>query len=136
MTPMAADGERSEGDPQTYAVIGAAMEVHRQLGQGFLESVYQEALAIELGERAIPFGREVDLPVTYKGRVLACGYRADFICYDSVVVELKAIRELTDRERAQLIHYLKATGFSRGLPLNSGASRLETKRFIRSLSSA
>jgi GxxExxY protein len=136
MTQMAADEEISPRDPQTYAIIGAAMEVHTQLGHGFLEGVYQEALAIELRERSVPFGREVDLPIRYKGQVLACGYRADFICFDEVVVELKSIRELTEREQAQVIHYLKATGFSRGLLLNFGAKRLETKRFVRSLPSA
>ena len=74
-------------DPQTHAVIGAAMEVHRQLGHGFLEAVYQEALAIEFAARSIPFQREVDIPVTYKGTRLACGYRADFVCYETLVVE-------------------------------------------------
>ncbi len=136
MTQMAAGEEKSSRDPQTYAVIGAAMEVHRQLGHGFLEGVYQEALAVELKERSIPFGREVDLPIHYKGQVLACGYRADFICFDEVVVELKSIRELTEREQAQVIHYLKATGFSRGLLMNFGSPRLENKRFVRSLPSA
>jgi GxxExxY protein len=136
MTRMAADEEKSSRDPQTYAVIGAAMEVHRQLGHGFLEAVYQEALAVEFREQSIPFGREVELPISYKGHVLACGYRADFVCFDEVVVELKSIQKLTDREQAQVIHYLKATGFSRGLLLNFGTSRLETKRFVRSLPSA
>jgi GxxExxY protein len=112
------------------------MEVHRQLGQGFLEGVYQEALAIEMRERSIPFGREVELPIRYKGQVLACGYRADFICFEEVVVELKSIRELTDKGKAQVIHYLKATGFSRGLLLNFGSTKLESKRFVRSLPSA
>jgi GxxExxY protein len=136
MTQMAADEEKSPGDPQTYAVIGAAMEVHRQLGHGFLEGVYQEALAIEMRDRSIPFRREVDLAIRYKGQVLACGYRADFICFDEVIVELKSIREISEREQAQVIHYLKATGFSRGLLLNFGSTRLETKRFVRSLPSA
>jgi GxxExxY protein len=136
MTPMDADEERYPKDPQTYAVIGAAMEVHRQLGHGFLEAVYQEALAVEMRERAIPFGREVELPIHYKGLVLACTYRADFICFGELLVELKSIHELTQREQAQVIHYLKATGFSRGLLLNFGAKRLETKRFVRSLQSA
>jgi GxxExxY protein len=119
-------------DPETYALIGAAMEVHRQLGHGFLEAVYQEALALELKDRQIPFRREVDLPVHYKGRSLACGYRADFVCHDSIIVELKALGELTPRELSQVLNYLKATRLSRALLLNFGASRLEHKRLILS----
>jgi GxxExxY protein len=119
-------------DPETYAIIGAAMEVHRQLGRGFLEAVYQEAVAIELGERQIPYQREVDVPVRYKGRTLACSYRADFICFGAVIVELKAITELTAREHSQVMNYLRATGYSRALLLNFGTSRLEYRRLILS----
>ncbi len=118
------------GDDQTHAIIGAALEAHRRLGQGFLEAVYQEALAIELEERGVPFRREVAIPIVYRDRTLTCGYRADFVCYDDVIVELKAIRQVTDIERAQVINYLKATGLSRALLLNFGATSLEHKRFL------
>ena len=119
-------------DPQTHAIIGAAMEVHRQLGHGFLEAVYQQALALEFSERGIPFRREVDLTVYYKGRALACEYRADFLCFDQVVVELKALGGLVSAHNAQVINELKATGYSVGLLLNFGAPSLEYLRFVRS----
>jgi GxxExxY protein len=117
-------------DPQTYAIIGAAMEAHRQLGPGFLEAVYHEALEIELAERAILFASEVELPVYYKQQRLSCSYRADFVCYESVIVELKALQALTGVEDAQLLNYLKATRLERGLLLNFGRPSLEFKRLI------
>jgi GxxExxY protein len=130
MTQMDTDEEKSPGqDRQTYAIIGAAFEVHRQLGCGFLEGVYQEALAIELTDQGVPFRREQDLPIRYKGQSLACIYRADFVCFDEIIVELKAIGGLTTKEHAQVINYLKATGLLRGLLLNFGTARMETKRF-------
>ena len=122
----------NQKDPQTYAIIGAAMEVHRELGPGFLEAVYQEALAIELDEQFVPFQREVSLPITYKFTTLSCTYRADFICYGKILVELKAIQKLTDIEYAQVLNYMKATGHSRALLFNFGSPRLEYKRFIYS----
>jgi GxxExxY protein len=119
-----------KGDDETHVIIGAALEVHRRLGQGFLEAVYQEALQIELAERHVPFQREVEIPILYRDRQLACTYRADFVCFDDVIVELKAVRQITDIERAQVINYLKATGLSRALLLNFGATSLEHKRFL------
>lgn len=125
--------KKTNKDPQTYEVIGAAMEVHRELGQGFLEVVYQEALAIEMTKRNIPFEREVAVPVAYKGQRLQCSYRADFVCFGEVVVELKAINQLTGADDAQLINELKATALNRGLLLNFGAPSLEYKRLVFNL---
>lgn len=117
-------------DEQTFAVSGAAMEVHRQLGCGFLEAVYQAALEVEFEQRGIPFEREVDLSIAYKGRTLSCTYRADFICYDDLIVEIKALARLSGIEEAQLLNYLKATGIKRGLLLNFGAPSLEHRRRV------
>jgi GxxExxY protein len=119
-------------DEQTYAIIGAAMEVHRELGPGFLEAVYQDALAIELELRGIPFERERLLPVHYKGRLLPSFYRADFICFGEVIVELKALDALAGIQEAQTINYLKATGLKRALLINFGAVSLQHKRLVRS----
>lgn len=117
-------------DPQTHAIIGAAMEVHTELGAVFLESVYQEVLAREFTLRGIPFAAEVELPIDYKGERLITFFRADFICYGEVVVELKAVKALSGVEESQLLNYLKATGHERGLLLNFGSARLEVKRMV------
>jgi GxxExxY protein len=117
-------------DGQTYDIIGAAFEVHRRLGPGFLEAVYQEAFSIELAERGIPFSREVEIPIFYKGKELQTGYRSDFICHSSIVVELKAISTLGDYEMAQVLNYLRATRFQKGLLSNFGAQSLEKRRLV------
>ena len=122
--------ENVERDSQTYAIIGAAMEVHRTLGPGFLEAVYQAALAIELAEKGIPFQKEVLIGINYKGTELNCTYRADYICYNEVLVELKSVSKMGVNEEAQIINYLKATGLKRGLLINFGDHQLRYKRFV------
>jgi GxxExxY protein len=117
-------------DPQTFAIIGAAMEVHRELGHGFLEAVYQEALALELSARRVPFRREAPLQIKYKNQPLACAYKADFICFNEILVELKAIERLGNPEKAQVINYLNATRFKRALLFNFGSPSLEYQRMV------
>ena len=117
-------------DPQTYAIIGAGIEVHRVLGPGFLEAVYRQALRIELTERQVPFRSEVELIVRYKGKPLDCTYRADFMCFDDVLIECKGKSELVEADRAQTINYLKATGFRRAILMNFGGNRLEYERIV------
>jgi GxxExxY protein len=121
-------------DARTGAIIGAAMRVHRELGSGFLEPVYQEALATEFDERRITYSREPVVPVYYKGRSLPVSYRPDFICCESVVVELKALSRINRREESQIINYLKATRLGTGLLLNFGSSSLEYRRFANTRS--
>jgi GxxExxY protein len=130
MDPQNSDPGTDSRDPQTHAIIGAAMEVHQQLGPGFLEAVYQEALAIEFTDRGIPFQREHELPIDYKDRRLSCKYRADFVCYGDIITELKATQGLTGNDDAQVLHYLKATKLVRGLLFNFGRPSLEFRRFV------
>jgi GxxExxY protein len=131
MTQMREKEKQEIRDPRTYAIIGAAIEVHRELGCGFLEAVYHEALSLELLARSIPFCQQVALPVIYKGQELLTHYRADFLCYGAVIVELKAIARLSGTEDSQLINYLKATCREVGLLLNFGAASLDWKRLVR-----
>ena len=120
----------TQRDQRTYAIIGAAMEVHRELGSGFLEAVYHEALTIEMTSRNIQFVHEIELPVIYKGQQLATSYRADFICFDNVILEIKALGALSTLQEAQILNYLKATGLGVGLLINFGAESLQYKRFV------
>src|SRR5262245_29418620 len=114
---------------EVYAVIGAAMEVHTVLGSGFLEPVYQEAFAIELTTRSIAFEPQKELHIFYKGHCLDKTYIADFVVLNVIVVEIKALDRLISKEEAQLLNYLKATGFSVGILINFGSiGKLEWKR--------
>jgi GxxExxY protein len=117
---------------ETYAVVGATMEVHRELGPGFLDPVYQEAMQIELENRAIPFEAQKPLHIEYKGTRLTKEYVADLVCWGRIIVELKALDRLSGREESQLLNYLKATGLHVGLVINFGSyGRLEWKRFVK-----
>ncbi len=118
-------------DPETYAIIGAAMEVHRVLGYGFAEPVYQKALAVEFELRGIPFEPQLEHAVIYKGRKLDATYKTDFICYGSIIVELKALCALSSIERSQVINYLKVTDFHRALLISFGAPSLDFERFVK-----
>ena len=118
---------------ESYNVIGACMAVHRELGCGFLEPVYQEALEYEFKLRNIPYVREKQLDVLYKGHFLDKKYQVDFICYENIIIELKALQALTSIHDAQLINYLKATKMPLGILINFGQKSLESKRLINNL---
>jgi GxxExxY protein len=116
---------------EVYAVVGAAMEVYWQLGIGFLEPVYQEALEIELRRRQIPFEAQKRLTILYKGQPLMKEYVADVVCYEQIIVELKARDRLVPADVAQLLNYMKATGMDVGLLFNFGSrGQLEWKRVV------
>lgn len=115
---------------EVYSIIGAAMEVHTVLGCGFLEAVYQEALRLEFSNRNIPCEAEKLIQINYKGIVLKKYYQADFVCYDKIIVELKALSALSSEHESQLLNYLKATNIQLGLLINFGQKQLSYKRFI------
>jgi GxxExxY protein len=116
---------------EVYAIMGAAMDVHRELGSGFLESVYQEAMERELGRRNIPFEAQKSIRIIYKNETLKKEFSADLICYGKILVELKAQDNLSGREEAQVLNYLKATGIKLGLVINFGSHpKLEWKRLV------
>jgi GxxExxY protein len=113
---------------ESFHLVGAAIEVHKHIGCGFTEPVYQEAFEEELRLRGIPFEREKVINVTYKGKVLSKSFRPDFVCYDKIIVELKAVSEFTDEHISQVYNYLKASGFKLGLLVNFGTTPLKYKR--------
>ena len=116
---------------EVFAIIGAAIEVHRVLGSGFLEPVYQEAMEIESTSRILPFASQKILRIDYKGCLLKKEYIADLVYYNQIIVELKALDKLTGREESQILNYLKATTMKVGLLINFGSSpKLEWKRFV------
>ena len=116
---------------ECYAIIGAAMQVYNTLGSGFLEAVYQEALEIEFQKRNIPYEREKELKITYREVELKQTYRADYVCYGKIIVELKAVHELDDVHRAQVINYLHITQCKLGILLNFGhPDELQFERLV------
>jgi len=113
---------------ESYKIVGAAMEVHRLLGCGFVEPVYQEALEKEFTLRGIPYEREKELDINYKGYTLTKTFRADFICYNKIILELKAVKEFTDEHYAQTFNYLRASGMELGILINFGLASIEFER--------
>lgn len=119
-------------EKEVYEIIGAAIEVHKELGPGFLESVYEEALVFESKKRKIPHKTQVNIPVYYKKHKLKKEFFADYIGHGKIIVELKCIPKLTKVEEAQILNYLKSTGLKLGLLVNFGSQgKLEWKRYIR-----
>ena len=119
-------------EKETYQILGACFEVYKEKGSGFLEAVYQECLAIEFELQGIPFQSKAKLQLTYKGHVLKKVYVPDFICFDKIIIELKALSDLADKHRAQVHNYLKATGQRVGLLVNFGHyPKIEHERIIR-----
>ncbi|RXK55758.1 GxxExxY protein [Oleiharenicola lentus] len=118
-------------EKETYRILGACFEVYKEKGCGFLEAVYQECLEHEFDLQQLPAKSQVTLPLTYKGRKLKKTYEADFICFDRVLLEIKAVSKLTDEHRAQLQNYLHATGLGVGLLVNFGHyPKVEHERYV------
>jgi len=115
---------------ESYKIIGACMAVHHELGNGFLEAVYQEALEIEFQLQQIPYKREVELELFYKDQILEKKYQADFICFNEIIIELKALSALESSHKSQVINYLKATDLQLGLLINFGQASFASQRII------
>ena len=115
---------------ESYKIIRACLDVHNELGAGFLEAIYQEALALEFRNQKIPYVQEKNLNIFYKGIKLKKEYVADFLCYDKIILELKAFGKITTEHESQLLNYLKATGLKLGILINFGEKSLKYKRLI------
>lgn len=124
--------ENFEFKDESYKIIGAAMEVHKVLGNGYLEAVYHEALCIEFDQRKMPYKHEEPLTINYKGFVLKKKYIPDFFCFNKIIVEVKASSGITSVDVSQAINYLKTTGCKLALLINFGLESLEYKRIVRS----
>ncbi len=120
-------------DEKTYAIIGAAMVVHNEMGCGFLEAVYQDALEIEFKKRGIPYEREKQLDVFYSGEKLNSFYRTDFLCFNEILVETKALSKMSGTKESQIINQLSASKLHKALLINFGLPKLETKRMVLNL---
>jgi GxxExxY protein len=121
--------EKAKND-RTYKIIGTAMEVHKELGCGFLEPVYQEALETELENQGLPYKSQSVIDIYYKQKLLEKKYQPDFICFNEVIIEIKALEQLSGIEESQIINYLKASKLKVGLLINFGSKSLEYKRFV------
>jgi GxxExxY protein len=116
---------------ESYDIVGACFEVYKTMGRGFLEPVYQECLEIELSERGIPFLAQRQLQIVYKGRILEQIYKPDFVCYEKIILEVKAVTKLADAHRAQFFNYLRSTGMRLGMLVNfSSHPKLEYERIV------
>lgn len=116
---------------ESYAIQGAIFDVYREMGSGFLEAVYQECMEKELSLRKIPFRPQAELALSYKGEILRQKYIPDLICWDKIIVELKAVKQIAPEHEAQILNYLKASGMKLGLLINFGAyPKAEIKRFV------
>ena len=119
-------------EEETYKLLGACFEVYKDKGCGFLEAVYQECLEIELGFQQLPFLPQSELQLTYKGKILKQRYVPDFLCFDKIILEIKAVSKLADEHRAQVHNYLKATGYKVGMLVNFGHyPKVEHERIVR-----
>lgn len=117
-------------DKETYEIIGVCMEVHRNLGAGLLEVVYKDALEIEFREKNIPFEREKEFPIEYKGKILPHKFYADFVVNGDIILEIKAVKEFSNEHIAQIINYMKISDSELGLLVNFYPKSLQYKRYI------